>query len=371
MKSYYDFYLVQGWHEGKEVFNHLSDHISEHRVVTLKTPAPVDRVYLSARMFEANLDSNLGHHAESDATCLDYVDTIREHGYQLELGICLVAMGINAFYRSERDLAITYCEESVSIFKALKRHNLTSISLMYLGYVYNEIGDNDRAEVIYQESIALCEKEGNLWAKAFTISKMGLVADDRKDLVLARCLQEESRQIFITFGDLSGEAYTTSRLSIVAYHEGNYPEAIRYGCLGLQAFEKLGHSLFVPICLCRIGFPTLAMGDRERAEEYFYQALKLAMQTPYVHIIFYALAGIGSVWVEEDAFERAAELFGLFWEHPQLPDDYKNITARWYTALEKQLPPEVLQAALERGKQSDLGQVVQTLLEEWDLVVAG
>jgi len=371
LENYYDFYLVQGWHEGKEVFNHLSDYIKEHRVVTLKTPAPVDRVYLSARMFEANLDSNLGHHAESDAICLDYVDTIRKHGYQLELGICLVAMGINALSRGEHDLAITYFEEGISIFKALKRHNLISISLMYLGYVYNEIGDNDRAEVIYQESIDLCEKEGNLWAKAFTISKMGLVADARKDLVLARCLQEESRQIFITFGDLSGEAYTTSRLSIVAYHEGNFPDAINYGCLGLQAFEKLGHSVWVPICLCRIGFPTLAMGDRERAMEYFYQALELAPKAELIHLVFYALAGIGSVWVEEGAYERAAELFGLFWEHPQLPDDYKNITARWYAALEKQLPPEALQAALERGKQGDLDQVVQALLGERDLVAAG
>ncbi|MCJ7659484.1 MAG: tetratricopeptide repeat protein [Anaerolineales bacterium] len=369
--SYYDFYLVQGWHEGKEVFNHLGDYINEHRDITLTTPAPVDRVYMFARLLEANLESNLGHQAESDEICLDYLDTIRKHGFQLELGFCLQSMGINAHYRGEHDLAITYLEECISIFKALKRHNLTSISIMYLGYVHNYTGENDQADVLYKESYNLCEREGNLWAKAFTISKMGLVADDRMDFVTARRMHEESRQIFLSFGDLSGEAYTTSRLSIVAYHEGNYPEAIRYGCLGLQAFEKLGHSIFVPICLCRIGFPTLAMGDREGADEYFYQALKLATQTPYVHIIFYALAGIGSGWIEEDAYERAAELFGLFWEHPQLPAEYKNITSRWYTALEKHLPPEVLQTALERGKQSDLDQVVQALLGERDPVVAG
>ena len=61
----HDFYLVQGWHEGKEVFNHLGDYINEHRYVTLTTPAPVDRVwYMFARLLKANLESNLGYQAE-------------------------------------------------------------------------------------------------------------------------------------------------------------------------------------------------------------------------------------------------------------------------------------------------------------------
>ena len=52
--------------------------------------------------------------------CLDFLDTIREHGFQLELGYCLQSMGINALNRGEHDLAITYIEECIEYFQSTK-----------------------------------------------------------------------------------------------------------------------------------------------------------------------------------------------------------------------------------------------------------
>ena len=136
--------------------------------------------------------------------------------------------------------------------------------------------------------------------------------------------------------------------------------------------EAWGTVYLCRFCLCRIGFPTLAMGDREGAEEYFYQALKLATQYFICpHRSGDALAGIGSGWVEGDADERGASYLVYSGNTPNCHLNIKTSPPAGIQHLKSNLPPEVLQAALERGKQCDLDQVVQTLLEEWDLVVAG
>jgi predicted ATPase/class 3 adenylate cyclase len=364
LDKYNAFYLVQGWVEGKEDFNRISKFVKENRSDDVMTSIPHDRVYQFTQLLIAAFHSSLGQHQESDDFCHEYLPTIREHNLVFELTMCLQALGINAFHRGEYDLSKEYLVESITRSKEIEKHFLTGLSLMWLGYLYCTIGDNNEADALYQESLSFFEREGNLWGKTFTISKMGSVADSLKDFKLAKRLHEESRELFVKFGDLAGEAYTNSRLSIVAYHEGDYAEAVRYGRVGLDKFDKLGQSWGVPISLCRIGFPTLAMGEVDKAEDCFFQAMELALKTDYVHMVLYALSGIASVMVEEREYEKAAEIFGLFLHHPQTPAMYKEFTQRWHDELTMKLPTDVYEAAYERGKASELDQIVESLQRE-------
>jgi predicted ATPase/class 3 adenylate cyclase len=364
LEDYYAYYMVQGWHEGAEALGRIANLVNDARQVDEARPKPVNAVYLSARVYHANFESHLGHHAESDTICLEYLTVMREIGLQPELAICLQSLGINVFYRGNFDTSIDYLTESIQKSRAFRKQWITGISLLYLGWAYDELGNCDQAETLYLESYHIFEKEGNLWAKALAISKLGLVASSRKDFQLARRYEEESLDLFAKFGDLSGEAYTNSRLSVVAYHEGNYTEAVRYGLIGLDRFKELNHSWGVPLSHCRIGFPTLAMGDLREAENHFFKALSLVARSQSTLHTLYALGGIASVWVVDGKYQQAAEIFGLFLHHPQTPAEHKELTEPWHADLDKKLPAQDYKAAFERGKNGDLDQIVENLLRE-------
>lgn len=371
LDNYYAFYIVQGWVEGREAFKRIAQFVEENRGVDAITPASMNQVYVTAKILEAAFYSHVGGDQESDEICHRYLPVVRDYNWPYTLSICTQSLGMNAYNRGEYDLSKTYLEESIDLSNGIHDFVQTGISLLWLGYLYSTIGENDLADALYQESYDIFERTGNLWGKAFTISKMGSIADARKDSQRAKRYHKEARELFVKFGDLAGEAYTNSRLSIVAYHDGDYEQSIRYGRVGLDRFDELGHSWGVPISLCRIGFPTLAMGDLEKANDCFYRALELALKTGYDHMVLYAVSGIACVLVERGQYERATELFGLFLDHPKTPAIYKDFIQPWYEDLALKLPPDVYEVAIERGKASELNQVVESLQREQDALIVG
>jgi len=362
--SYYYFNVVQGWDAGRAEFDRLANFIQKHQRIEGTDSELADPVYLTARILKAYFDGLLAHDQESDLICQQYLAILRNLDMPLELCYCLYTLGVNATTRGEYELAKSYLFEALSLVRQFEDHLLTGLILMFLGYTFNELGENDQAEAFFDESIALFEQHENLYCKAFSISKLGLVADDRMDLALARRCHEQGLEIFTRFGDLSGEAYTSSRLSLTSYFEGDYPAAIQYARQGLEKFEELGNRWGIPACLCRIGFPLLVQGNCDEALACFQKAVESALKTQFIHIVGYALIGVACVWVEQGKLEPAAEIFGLIMNHPRTPTIYKKVSERWFHLLEQNLPEDVYQSAIERGKVKDLVEVAQALIKD-------
>jgi predicted ATPase/class 3 adenylate cyclase len=360
--SLFAFYIVQGWHEGRQAFQSIARVAKEARRAARMPGAPVDPVYLSARVHEALFNSQLGDTEVSEAISLECLPSLRQLGMRRELAHCLWCLGANAAVRGEYDKSRQCLEEAITLGTQIQAASLVPNSLLWLGWVFHQQGDYEQAMARFQECYRLFNQRGNRWGLAFALSKLGLVADARKDYAQARQYHQEGREMSARLGDRAGEAYATSRLSASAYSMGEYAEAKQVGHAGYEIFKEIGHRWGITASLCRIGFAEIGLGNSREAMRRFYDALERAMKMEYVPLALYALAGIASVLAVEGKASRAVELLAVLQEHPRMPALYLDIAERWFSDIETKLSPDVLAAARERGSGSDLETVVEAVL---------
>jgi hypothetical protein len=156
----------------------------------------------------------------------------------------------------------------------------------------------------------------------------------------------EANDLFASVGDAGGAGYTLSRASLSAFGLGDYPEALRLGRAGYEAFSEVNHRWGVIAALCRIGFAALALGDGAEARERFDDALERAHASEAVSLELLALSGIGACLAEDPTEqERAAVLLTFALGHEQLPPSYSFGARPALDRLEAELPPGQLASA--------------------------
>ena len=193
---------------------------------------------------------------------------------------------------------------------------------------------------------------------AFTLSKLGLLADASGDYADAMPLHAEANGYFDTLGERGGSGYALSRASVSAYCLGDYEEALRLGRAGHDAFADVNHRWGMIGAACRVGFALVALGDSDRARERFRWALGQAQATEAKSLALLALSGVGVLLAREGEERRGAELLTFVFGCPGFPPFY-FITARpELERLEAELAPEELAAAREAAHATDFEAVV-------------
>jgi hypothetical protein len=110
------------------------------------------------------------------------------------------------------------------------------------------------------------------------------------------------------------------------------------------------------------------MGDITAAEKYLLQCLWITKEVGFVRDIINLFYEYARLRVAQDNPKQAAELLALVIQHPtshqirmlegRIRDSAKDLLAK----LEDELPPESFMAALERGQELDLDEVIDELL---------
>jgi len=192
----------------------------------------------------------------------------------------------------------------------------------------------------------------------------GLIYDELKDSHEAMKYHQEGQKIFVEFGDRAGEAYTTSRMSMAAYGMGNYELAICYCEDGLDCFEEIGHRWGMIVFLCRIAFPTMALGRLQEAENLFYEGLKRALDYKMTPLAIYALIGIACLDIEQGSEQDASGIYMLVKNHPQTPQIYLAQGEPWFIKLRSRYPESSFAEVAEKMEGKQLEEVARTILAE-------
>ena len=113
----------------------------------------------------------------------------------------------------------------------------------------------------------------------------------------------------------------------------------------------------------------MRVGDHQESGEYFHEALRFALEVRAVPQILIGLVGIATLLAssERPDLERSAELLAFFLSHPASYKTTQDKAKRGLAELASDLPPEVMAAAQERGKASELERVVAEVLAEMAL----
>ena len=331
------FYIVHGWFEGYDTFDHLGSLIQSVSSGGDPEKALELPIYLSARIHQAFFAANLGMIEESERISRACLEPLRAAKMDTELSMCLHNLGLNAGFRGEYDAAIPWLEESITLARE-NPNPAWPTYLLWLGYFLCVRGAFDEGMAKFEESYRLFEADGILWGIGFALSKMGLAWYERGDFTLAMDYHNRALEIFKQTGETVGEAYTLSRMCVDAYGMGAYEDAVRFGQQGLSIFQKVDHRWGIPITRCRLAFAHLGGGEAEVAKTLLEDALTDSLRYELIPVGLFALTGLACALAAGGNLSPAQEIISHVRKHPQLPPSVLGLAQPW---IGEWLAPEV------------------------------
>jgi predicted ATPase/class 3 adenylate cyclase len=361
------FFFAHDWYEGSRVFAQL---------VELLAPSPGGRldagqasdVLLCALAYQAYLGSALGYDERLDAIARASLPVLRERRLTRELGVCLLALGINDCYRDVYAESANNLEEAVDVARSVGDQLVVAASLSWLGFARLLLDDLTGARAAFEECRRVSAELGGPLMLGFAISKLGLLADAESDYATAIRLHLEARELFARAGDEAGAGYTQSRASMSAYCLGDYELAMEHALAGYEGFERANHRWGMTAALCRLGFAATALGRFDEAREHLRRALELAREMQATSLILHALSGIGVLLCREGADTRAAAMLTFCLGHEAMPGAYRLVAQPNLDELRERLDPEELVAASEAAAGLDLDELALDTLAVKDAV---
>jgi predicted ATPase/DNA-binding SARP family transcriptional activator len=361
LDGFFAFYIVQGWHEGKDAFKRLSQLISKKRGKAGVSTLFEDPVYLSAQTYYAFLCTLLGFSDEGEMISNECLEPCHALGMESERSILLHNLGVIAEQRGEYERARVYLEQAITLGSEHPNIGFPTYYL-WLGYVYFMLGDFSQGMACFQESYDLFDKKNTLWGKGFALSKMGLAADGLGEYNLAIEYSREALSIFETIEDYFGIAYSYSRLSVGMYFIGSFDQALEHARKSYQMFGAINHRWGLGASLCRMGFAYIGIGEIPKASACFDEALQISWKAQNVPLSLYALAGTACWNVVEGNCEPAIGLFNYIQQHPQTPALYVEAAKIWFEGIDFGSPPVGESIMGESGKLASLNEVVDWVL---------
>jgi predicted ATPase len=354
------FLWMHSWFDAAETLERLAGAAGFDR----DEPANASAVALAAAMYSLAHGARLGYDPAAEELAARCLPVLRARNLERELALCLCALGIMAVYRDVYPEAVAFLEEAAEIARAIGDGLTESVALIDLGWARLLQDDLEATRDAFEAARVLVEELGNPLLRAYTTSKLGLLADAEERYEDALRLHREANDLFASVGDAGGAAYTLSRASLSAFGLGDSVEALQLGRAGYEAFSEVNHRWGMIAALCRIGFAALALGDGAEARERFGEALARAHASHAVSLELLALSGIGACLAEDPSEQqRAAVILTFAMEHEQLPPSYSFAARPALQRLEAELAPEQLAAARQQAATATLEELEHTARE--------
>jgi len=234
----------------------------------------------------------------------------------------LLQLGRLTYFRKEYAQALHYLEEGLVILGELRSTYSMARGLNLIGLVYMEQGNYADADRYFIQALELCQKNRDRSLSATITHNLGWVAFLRGQYVEAEQRQIEAMPLFREVSDHGGLAVAHNLLGHIALRQGNLSRAMACYRDGLAEAEHI-------------------------------------RPTP---VVLESLAGMAGVWAQTGVAMHAAEIVGLVIGHPHCGPEVSHVTPFVLQLLRRALSPAELEAALKRGRQLDLNQVMNEIL---------
>ena len=171
-------------------------------------------------------------------------------------------------------------------------------------------GDNDQADVWFEQSLALWREVGDTTRVAATISNMGLVAQQRNDLDRALELFREAQALYEISNDQRGIAVAVGARAWLERQKDNQAVAVPLLERSASLFREQGDDRNLANSLANLGHSMLALGDKARATTYFTESLQLRQALGNTLAIAECFEGFAALASVAGRPRRAARLYG-------------------------------------------------------------
>ena len=197
--------------------------------------------------------------------------------------------------------AIDLSDNDVQGLRAAIVHNLASLC--------NQQGDVDRAMKLWQESLGIEERIGNVKGKAATLANMAGVIAQQGDVDRAMKLWQESLEILDKIGDVQGKAATLANMAGVIAQQGDVDRAMKLWQESLELKESIGNVQGKAATLNNMAGVIAQQGDVDRAMKLWQESLELKEKIGDVQGKAATLHNMAGVIAQQGDVDRAMKLW--------------------------------------------------------------
>jgi DNA-binding CsgD family transcriptional regulator/tetratricopeptide (TPR) repeat protein len=222
----------------------------------------------------------------------------------------LDASGEMVSFLGDQDRAQVLHEESLTLFQSLGDTAGIARSLQGLGWVARDRGNYSEARRLSEEVLALWREVGDTERVASTLRLLGVLHDFQGEPERARTLYEESLVLSRKLGNKSGIADSLRMLAQGLFNSQGDPMAVRSLLEeGLALYRETGGKSGIAICLSLIAQVTLSQGDVVTANRLAEESVALYRETGDQLGMAFSLSVLAEVEAAQGNYERARFLY--------------------------------------------------------------
>jgi tetratricopeptide (TPR) repeat protein len=182
-------------------------------------------------------------------------------------------------------------------------------ALMADGFLTYMLGNTDRAEAVYEESLARCRELGDRGGMALSLRRLAVIASTRSNLRVASSRTEEALALFRELGDMQGIAWSLSNLALAVSQQGEYTRAIALHEEALALFREVGD--LEGIAQSHIGLTEtlfFSQGDPARVHARIEEGLSLCREIGFKEGVAWSLGLAGQLTLSQGDAASARSL---------------------------------------------------------------
>lgn len=285
-----------------------------------------------------------------------------------------MAYALHRLSARESDYAVAYhlCAESLALYRKIGRPDRIATELNQMGLYKFWLGDYGNANAHWREGLALCRQLELLDERAWVLHCMGFAAWCQGELAAAERNLQEALALSMTAGRQMMIGVCKAELALVLSSVGQVEQAIALAREAVALQREINNQIALTACVTFLGAVLLAAGDLMAARH----TLLEAIQRGWNHQIIYSLMLAFYYFVELLVLEShsadlpvalarkglATRVLSCVRSQTATWQIYRDKAAQLQAEIEDMLPAELRTAAIARGQNCSLEELVKTLL---------
>jgi DNA-binding CsgD family transcriptional regulator len=226
----------------------------------------------------------------------------------------------------------------------------------------------EEMRLFFRENLETFRNQGKKWGVGWTFYCLGQISWQTRKFDESEAYYRESIKSFKEMSNRWGLGWALGGLAVLFYDSEKYDQLQPLLQEHLNIVREIGDTGGIVWSLNFQGFNALRLKDFETAKRWFIQGLKIELEIgSHFNVSHVMLSGFLNLMIEEGKIDRAVELLGFLRKDAYRAQANRVVEAitRRLDTFANQLPSDVFQRAVERGKMLDLKTIGLQLLEEY------
>jgi tetratricopeptide (TPR) repeat protein len=334
----------------------------ERALSLLPKDVKVERAALLVMSGQAQI--SLGEYGEAARQFGDGLELARDAGERVTEVAALNGLGEVAWRQGDWEAARGHLHEALALAQACEDTGGQALAAQHLARISWLSADYDQAERWAQQSQGWYEQVGDRQGLIAARNELGVAAFHRAEFDRAQDHFGANLALAREMDDRYRIQQALNNLGEVAREQGAYDQARAYYEQSRTICEEIGDRLGVALTLGNLGMVCVAGGQDVEAWQYVRQSLPEHMAMQDMPHVLTDLVSAAHLQARAGKPQRAAELLGLALHHPASYSEVDRDAQPVLELLREALGEEALEAALSRGAELELEQVLAEILAD-------